>query len=122
MNLRHRAAGLVLSCDSDQIEHQLELLDKAAAIGEVFYPPEEVKVWSKYENESLNNLLEIIENHEDELKEVWNAALDLAAGVVDADLEPMGWLAEKHMEEPLKAGEDYEIGIHRSSILEHKKQ
>jgi hypothetical protein len=45
------------------------------------------------------------------------AALKTAAGNVEADLEPMGWLAEQHLNSPLIIGEDYEIGISRNSIL-----
>lgn len=44
-------------------------------------------------------------------------ALEAAAGNVEADFEPMGWLAEQHATEPFKAGEDYEIGINRHSVL-----
>jgi len=44
-------------------------------------------------------------------------ALQAASENADADFEPMGWLAEQHLIEPFVAGEDYEIGIHRNSIL-----
>jgi len=46
------------------------------------------------------------------------AALKTASEKADADLEPMGWLAEQHLVEPFIEGEDYEIGINRNSILE----
>ena len=44
-------------------------------------------------------------------------ALKEASEKVDADFEPMGWLAEQHLTSPFIAGEDYEIGISRESIL-----
>jgi hypothetical protein len=36
---------------------------------------------------------------------------------VEADFEPMGWLAEHHLNDPFIAGEDYEIPVSRQSIL-----
>jgi len=45
-------------------------------------------------------------------------ALKAASENVEADFEPMGWLAEQHQIKPFIAGEDYEIGISRHSILE----
>lgn len=42
--------------------------------------------------------------------------LETAARNVEADFEPMEWLAEQHAESPFIEGEDYEIGISRSSI------
>jgi len=42
--------------------------------------------------------------------------LEAAAENVDADFEPMGWLAEQHATTPFIQGEDYEIGISRISI------
>jgi len=44
-------------------------------------------------------------------------ALKRACGNVEAELEPLGWLAEQHLTLPFIAGEDYEIGISSSSIL-----
>lgn len=45
-------------------------------------------------------------------------ALKAASENVDADFEPMGWLAELHFDNPFIAGKDYEIGISRKSILD----
>ena len=36
---------------------------------------------------------------------------------VEADFEPMGWLADHHLNDPFIAGEDYEIPVSRQSIL-----
>lgn len=36
---------------------------------------------------------------------------------VEADFEPMGWLAEQHLSTPFIAGEDYEVPVSRHSIL-----
>lgn len=44
--------------------------------------------------------------------------LETAAENVNADFEPMGWLAEQHISSPFIPGEDYEIGISRGSITE----
>ena len=46
------------------------------------------------------------------------AALKEASEKVEADLEPMDWLAEQHLSSPFIEGEDYAIGICRNSILE----
>lgn len=45
------------------------------------------------------------------------AALKEVFETVEADFEPMGWLAEQHSNTPFIEGEDYEIGISRTSIL-----
>jgi hypothetical protein len=36
---------------------------------------------------------------------------------VEADFEPMGWLAEQHLSTPFIAGKDYEVPVSRHSIL-----
>ena len=46
------------------------------------------------------------------------AALQKASEKAEANFEPMGWLAEQHLSENFKEGEDYEIGISRESILQ----
>ncbi len=61
-----------------------------------------------------------IEDVREYMTKAFNLGLQVASENVEADFEPMGWLAEQHMEDPFIAGEDYEIGIHRNSILKHK--
>jgi hypothetical protein len=50
----------------------------------------------------------------------YNLAIEDAASSAEAEFEPLGWLAERHSEEPFKEGEDYEIPIIRNSILKLK--
>lgn len=50
------------------------------------------------------------------LSNVIKDTLNTAAENIEADLEPLNWLAEKHLDSPLIAGEDYEIGVSRSAI------
>lgn len=42
----------------------------------------------------------------------------VCAESAEADFEPLGWLAKQHQINPFIEGEDYEIPIIRSSILE----
>lgn len=120
MNLRHKAAALVLSCNPQDIGTQLEMLEKAAEEKELF-PPSGVEIWQPFENDNLDYILETIDDYEREFKEVWNTALDTAVANVDADIE---WISPNGMsygQDMLEEGKDYEVGINRSSILEHKK-
>jgi enolase len=68
--------------------------------------------------DSIDMLIEAKEERIEFAKTHVKAALQAASEKVEADFEPMGWLAEQHMNSPFKPGEDYEIGISRSSILE----
>ena len=44
-------------------------------------------------------------------------ALKQASELAEADFEPMGWLADQHLNEPFIEGEDYEVPVIRSTIL-----
>lgn len=44
-------------------------------------------------------------------------ALKAASENADADIEFLDWLQDQHSKMPFKAGEDYEVGINRGSIL-----
>lgn len=59
------------------------------------------------------------------IKDCKNVALRFAEHIlkeasenVDVTLEPMGWLAEQHLSDPLIAGIDYELNVSRESIKE----
>lgn len=46
------------------------------------------------------------------------ATVQACADNADADFVPMNWLAEQHVSKPFIEGEDYEIYVIKSSILE----
>lgn len=61
---------------------------------------------------------------EDILKWIKQAQLDIleyavkkCADNADADWEPMGWLADQHVNMKFIAGEDYEVYVNNQSIL-----
>jgi hypothetical protein len=62
-----------------------------------------------------------VENVLDVLKQIQLDAIEATckrcAEEADADFEPLGWLAEQHMNTPFIEGEDYEVSIIRASIL-----
>lgn len=63
----------------------------------------------------VNEVLRIIKTVQIDAIE---ATCKRCAEEAEADFEPLGWLAEQHMSSPFIEGEDYEVPVIRTSILE----
>lgn len=63
----------------------------------------------------VNEVLRIIKSAQIDAIE---AACKRCAEEAEADFEPLGWLAEQHMSSPFMEGEDYEVPVIRTTILE----
>ena len=55
------------------------------------------------------------------MQQVRIATLQECADNNDVDVQWMGWLAEQHMDKPFIPGEDYEVYVINSSILDLDK-
>lgn len=67
-NVRELAASFILSCDPKDLKSQLKFLDEAKD-----KIPEQVEIWNKFENDSLQDILSYIED----LEGIINRALSI---------------------------------------------
>jgi hypothetical protein len=67
-----------------------------------------------FENVNEKDVIEL-------MQQVRITTLQEAADNNDVDVQWMGWLAEKHIEKPFIPGEDYEVYVINSSILDLDK-
>jgi len=66
-------------------------------------------------HDSVENILDVFKQIQIETIET---TCKRCAEEAEANFEPLGWLAEQHMSIPFIEGEDYEVPVIRTSILE----